>query len=87
MFSGNSNATYPFSRALVVVVVCGAFGVVNVREYGGASLVDADEVVSAGCAISHQPQRPDLRMLRKTGSSSVKINDISYFIVENSAKN
>lgn len=58
----------------MVVVVSGALGVVDVREDGGAGLVDADEVVAAGRAVAHQPQRTDLRMLEKTSRSSGIVN-------------
>lgn len=46
--------TYPFSRALVVVMVGRALRVVDKWEYGGAGLVDAEEVVATRRSVPYQ---------------------------------
>lgn len=58
---------YPFSRALIVVLIGGALGVVDEREDRGAALVHADEVVPARSAVADHAQRSYLRVLEETG--------------------
>lgn len=73
------SSTHPFPRALVVVVVGGALGVVDVGEDGRAGLVDAHQVVSARRAVAHQPQRSDLRVLREAGRGSGIVTERRYY--------
>lgn len=59
--------THSSTGALVVVLVGGALGVVDVGEDGGAGLVHADQVVPTRAAVLHEPQAPYLRVVRGTG--------------------
>lgn len=46
--------THPVAKALQIVVVGGALGLVDVRIDADARLVHAHQIVTAGRAIAHQ---------------------------------